>query len=614
MRGALVALAALLVLAPGAAADGPPRLLFSADLAPSVNGEVYVLGANGRAVDVSRSPWSDERPVISPRGDRVAFLSDRGGTSAVYTVDRDGRHLRRVVRAASTQSGLPLYAWSPDGSTLAVAALGAGEPALARGALDVVRGGRTTRLATLTGGTSLAWTPDGRAVTVLDGVSLVARDAQTGRIAWRAPIRTARTGWTASGLFAGDADGGSVLVVDEHGHVVRRFAGQGAAWSPDGAYLASVSGGRVEIRDVDGALRRRLALHGLRDDPQLVWARPHRLFVGAGYDVDADTGKARVDLGPWPLFTGSAATTFAYTTASGRSFAVHVQRGNAPARTFGRVPGCYDDGAWIPAVDSLQPTADGSAVAYASRCFEPFGNLYALAGSRLERVTTAQAEQIEPQASPDGSRLAYAQAARVGLSCKGCPVSIWVAAADGSRPKRLTSPAEAFDDDPAWSPDGTTILFSRSDPSSFGELYTVPAAGGPLTDLHVAGAEPAWGPAQIAYLTEHAGVTGLWVAEPDGSGARRIARNVSLRPAWSRDGRLAFLVGRTRFGVWDGSTVRTFRLPLVATSLAWSPDGTRLALTAKGGGPAFDVYTVALDGTHARRLTTNLDARDVSSG
>jgi Tol biopolymer transport system component len=51
------------------------------------------------------------------------------------------------------------------------------------------------------------------------------------------------------------------------------------------------------------------------------------------------------------------------------------------------------------------------------------------------------------------------------------------------------------------------------------------------------------------------------------------------------------------------------------TSLAWSPDGAGLVVTARAEGtPAADVYSVALDGTHVRRLTTNLDARDVSGG
>ena len=44
------------------------------------------------------------------------------------------------------------------------------------------------------------------------------------------------------------------------------------------------------------------------------------------------------------------------------------------------------------------------------------------------------------------------------------------------------------------------------------------------------------------------------------------------------------------------------------TSLAWSPDGTRFLVTAKAQNtPAFDLYTVRIDGTGVRRLTTNLD-------
>ena len=54
--------------------------------------------------------------------------------------------------------------------------------------------------------------------------------------------------------------------------------------------------------------------------------------------------------------------------------------------------------------------------------------------------------------SPDGSRIAYAQSDATGLSCKGCPSTIWVANANGTSPRRLTSETDWFDTSPAWAP------------------------------------------------------------------------------------------------------------------------------------------------------------------
>jgi len=618
-HAAVFALALFLVGAAngGAARTASPRILFSADRAPLVSGEVYVLRASGAVTDVSRSPWNDQRASLSPDGRRVAFVSDRSGTPAVYTVGADGRGLRRVVRAASVQEDRPLYAWSPDSRTLAIAALGEGEPALARGPLYVVRGSRVRTLATLTGAERLSWTPDGRYLTYLDGVSLVARDAGTGRVAWSRPLRSALSDWTPAGLYAGDGADGTVRVYDTRGQLVERFAGANASWSPDGAYLVLVRGRAIEVRSRSGALLRRVVLRDANVGQQPLWVGTHSLFVAgasAWHVVDVVTGRVRDSSGPYPLVAAVAAPTIAFPAASGHAFAVRVQRGSGPAHTFGRVPGCTDDGALVPAVDELSPAANGSAVVYASRCFEPYGNLYALNGGRVQRLTNARAEQVEAQASPEGTRIAYAQAPAVGLSCKGCPFSIWVANADGSHARQLTFPTESFDGAPTWSPDGSTLLFSRSDPSSFGELYTIPASGGAITDLHVAGAQPAWGPTRIAYLTAGTKAEALWVADPDGSHARRVATGDVAAPAWSRDGRLAFLVGRRGVDIWDGVELRSVPLPFASvSSVAWSPDGTQLAVTARAWGtPAADVYTVGLDGTHVRRLTENLNARDVS--
>jgi TolB protein len=254
------------------------------------------------------------------------------------------------------------------------------------------------------------------------------------------------------------------------------------------------------------------------------------------------------------------------------------------------------------------------SLVYEAYCPEPFAALYAIspAGSGLTRLTHAQEQEVLPSWSPDGSRIVYARAHYTGLSCKGCPLSLWIADADGSHRRQLTNPAEQFDGSPSWSPDGKRIVFARSSPSSPGALFTIPAAGGVPRSLRLPASEVAWGPSRIAYVVYGPRSEEVWTAAPDGSRKRlimsRLGRAGSL--AWSRSGRLGFVVGKRTAVVAGGGKVHKVALPFAAVaSLAWSPDGTRVVVTAiPAGGAALDVYTVRIDGSGRKRLTKNMNA------
>ncbi len=68
-----------------------------------------------------------------------------------------------------------------------------------------------------------------------------------------------------------------------------------------------------------------------------------------------------------------------------------------------------------------------------------------------------------------------------------CDGDIWVLQWGGESEPLLTGPTA--DLDPAWSPDGTQLLFSRD-----GVLHVADADGGNVTSLGIAGSEPAWQP------------------------------------------------------------------------------------------------------------------------
>jgi Tol biopolymer transport system component len=590
---------------------GKPSIVFSADRAPAVTGEIYRVDSNGRQVDLSRSAFEDSIPAVSPNGKLVAFAraprGGGGGGGGLYIVGIDGSGLRRLASTSPFE-----LSWAPNSKLLAaVSSTGS------TSTLSVVGPGQKLRVvarrALIDNPT---WSPDGRLLTALVSApphGLIAAFTPAGSTAWRVPNRGIAPGWSARGLFAA-ASGGLIQVYDERGHHRFHFTARRAAWSPNGTRIASMTGRNLELRSDQGRVVFRKS--GLPGPSVLVWADERRVVIGPGdVGVDTVTGK-----------TFSATTRFfgtrspdgrrvVETAKAGDGFAVQVSPlEGSGSQTYGRVPGCYDDGVFGAAATSLQFVPGRKSLVYEAYCPEPFAALYAVSptGSGLTRLTHAQEQEVSPSWSPDGSRIVYAQAQYTGLSCKGCPLSLWVADADGSHRRQLTNPAEQFDGSPSWSADGKRIVFARSSPSSPGALFTIPAAGGVPRSLRLPASEVAWGPSRIAYVVYGPRSEEVWTAAPDGSRKRlimsRLARVGSL--AWSRRGRLGFVIGKRTAVVAAGGKLHKVALPFAAVaSLAWSPDGTRFVVTAiPAGGAALDVYTVRIDGSGRKRLTNNMNA------
>ena len=98
------------------------------------------------------------------------------------------------------------------------------------------------------------------------------------------------------------------------------------------------------------------------------------------------------------------------------------------------------------------------------------------------------------------------------------------------------------------SPDGKTILFDL-----LGDIYTLDIAGGtarPLLTGQAFETQPVFSPdgKHIAFLSDRAGANNLWIANADGSDARKLSNDTGpalyTSPAWSPDGRFVY-VSRT---------------------------------------------------------------------
>jgi Tol biopolymer transport system component len=74
--------------------------------------------ATNRVTELTKGPHNDNFPAWSPKGDRIAFVTDRDGDYEIYSIRPDGKDLRRLTRSPGVEGHLR---WSPDGEWIAFA-------------------------------------------------------------------------------------------------------------------------------------------------------------------------------------------------------------------------------------------------------------------------------------------------------------------------------------------------------------------------------------------------------------------------------------------------------------------------------------------------------------
>ena len=170
---------------------------------------------------------------------------------------------------------------------------------------------------------------------------------------------------------------------------------------------------------------------------------------------------------------------------------------------------------------------DGTRIAYFA---ERDGNLdiYAAAADGTEevRLTDDPAADHTPIWSPDGSSIAF-------VSERGGDQDVFVMGADGSD-QRDVSDNDIPDDFPTWSPGGDAIAFvsylGGADPLTIGdgnaEIFIVAPDGTSKRNISRNPAwdgDPAWSPAgtELAF-TRRTGYATIYLMAPDGSGQRRL--------------------------------------------------------------------------------------------
>lgn len=238
-------------------------------------------------------------------------------------------------------------------------------------------------------------------------------------------------------------------------------------------------------------------------------------------------------------------------------------------------------------------------------------------GTGNRKLITASIGLNHADWSPDGSRIAC-----VGYMDPYFNTwSIHVFNADGTGLTRLTRQPGVADTDPAWSPDGTQIAFTRiywnhTNPDlNRNELWLMNADGGNLHYTGVLGFQPKWSPdgTRFLYTSNKDGNWEIYTCLVDGTGELRLTNNTAneFNAVWSPDGsRIAF--DSTRDGdpeiyVMNAGGTEPRRItghPGWDGYPRWSPDGTRLAFCSQPAGSEHtEVYLMSTGGTDLQRLT-----------
>lgn len=278
--------------------------------------------------------------------------------------------------------------------------------------------------------------------------------------------------------------------------------------------------------------------------------------------------------------------------------AVLIVSGCSPqSRTTGQLEAASDPAGSHPA------GASGQIAFYSHRD----GNIeiYAMNadGSDQRRLTTNEFNDYSPAWSPDGSQIVFISDRddpEADSCTQSCYYQLYIINADGSDERKLVG-TDFSTLHPDWHPQGAQMSFD-SEVNLQGDIYVINADGSDLSLLIEDGFWADWSPdgSQLVFASRRDGSIELYLANADGSDQRRLTQNdrFEVFPDWSPDGRrIAFTVLEHR-AIYildvDGGHEQRLTQQGNAENPAWSPDGAWIAYQSSNDGD-FEIYITNVD-------------------
>lgn len=464
----------------------------------------------------------DFEPAFSPDGLKIAFRSERGG-GGIYVMGATGENVRLVVGEGYSPC------WSPDGQEIAYSTL-PGNNIFNRvavgGQIWVInlQTNAKRRIASGEDAVQPRWSPNGHRLAYWGLREGAQRDI------WTVPVN----------------GGEPVAVTDDK-------AQDGApVWTPDGRYLyyssnrnGRLSLWRVEIDELTGKL--------LSDAEPLLapsYSSMTLSFSGDGKHLAYSSRLTHTNIKRVPFDAERAEVA---------GDASWVTQSTKRATNEDVSP----DGQWLTYYVYGDPQFD----IFVSRVSEP---------DKVHQVTNDAHIDRAPRWSPDGRRIAY-------FSDLTGKYEIWTINADGSDRQQLTFSRKDQPGflDPAWSRDGTRILFSyRGGSGSFimdlsrpfqnQELFTFPL----LPETGTIFSAFSWSPdsRKIAgtMWARNKEVPGIWLYEIASGKYEHISKE-GAGPVWMPDNRRVIYVHRGKLYVTDSLAKAPREISVTPAGLADNP-------------------------------------------
>jgi Tol biopolymer transport system component len=199
-----------------------------------------------------------------------------------------------------------------------------------------------------------------------------------------------------------------------------------------------------------------------------------------------------------------------------------------------------------------------------------------LVSLKVTRVAATPDYEVDPEYSPDGLSVAYASGVP-GVRAD----HIFLRSLDGKSVKQLTKD-DANDAAPAFSPDGSHIVFTRDKTYNWGGLASNWDAGGVIC-----------------------------VIKSDGTGFRQVTKDGSMAvdPHFSPDGKTILFSGDDGLSTVpvDGSAPPTPLGGLSGTYAVYSPDGASIAFVQGRFAKDQRVFTAHADGSGLKKLDPRVE-------